>query len=407
MAPENTALGGLRVLDLSNETGSYCGKLLAGLGADVIRVERPGGDPTRNLGPFYGDDCHPERSLFFAYYNTGKRSVTLELENKDGQAIFKKLAKTADAVVETFPVGYLAGLGLDYDSLKALNPGLVMTSITPFGQTGPHRHWRASSEIIAGATGALMTMAGEPSRPPVQMGNFLIGCGASIYATVGTLAALHGRLFTGEGEHVDISMQECAASWLDVGFVSYQYPPYKISRRQGSRSLWRVPVGIYPCQDGYFEIGGTGRWNLVVAWMVEQGIEVGELLDSKYETMEGVRLLWEKLPQVNDLMRQLGAKYTKVDLMQEGQRRGIPITILATAKDAYEDPHLQARHYFVEIEHPLMGKLKYAGAPFNFSESGWQKGGPAPLIGQHNEAIYGELGFTPQDLAVLKAGGTI
>lgn len=407
MRAEKTALGGLRVLDLANELGVYCGKLLAGLGAEVVNVEKPGGNTTRNIGPFYGDDFHPEKSLFFAYHNTGKRSITLNLENRDGQAIFKRLARLSDVVIETFPVYYMASLNLDYTTLKKLNPGLVMTSITPFGQTGPRRNWKASSEIISNAMGALMNMAGEKTTPPLQMGNYLVGYGASVYAAVGTLAALHNRLFTGEGEHVDISLQECAASWLDVAYGSYQFPPYQIYQRRGSRVLWRVPVGIYPCQDGYFEIGGTGRWNLIVAWMVEQGIEVGEFLDSKYETMAGVKLLWEALPQVSELMRQLGMKYTKLELMHEGQRRGIPLAIVATVKDAYEDPHLKARGYFVEVEHPLMGKLSYAGAPYKFSESPWQIGGHAPSIGQHNEEIYGELGFTKEDLAILKIEGTI
>lgn len=407
MSTENTALGGLRVLDLANEFGLYCGKLLAGLGADVIKVERPGGDITRNIGPFYGDDLHPEKSLFFTYQNTGKRGITLNLGNKDGQAIFRRLAKASDVVIETFPVNYMASLSLDYTTLKTLNPGLVMTSITPFGQTGPHRNWHASSEIVPCAMGGLMFMAGAKSMPPVQMGNFLVGCGAGVYATVGTLAALHNRLFTGEGEHVDISLQECAASWLDVAFGSYQFPPYQIYQRLGSRVLWRVPAGIYPCQDGYFNIGGTGRWNLVVAWMVDKGIDVGELADSKYEALGGAKLLWEVLPRVDQLMQELGMKYTKVELMNEGQRRGIPITIVATAKDAYQDPHLKAREYFVEVQHPVMGKLNYAGAPYKFSASPWQIGGPAPLIGQHNEEIYGELGFTEQDLAILKAEGII
>jgi benzylsuccinate CoA-transferase BbsE subunit len=407
VSTEKTALGGLRVLDLANELGVYCGKLLAGLGADVIKVEKPGGDATRNIGPFYGDDFHPEKSLFFAYNNTGKRSITLDLENRDGQAIFRRLAELSDVVIETFPVNYIASLSLDYSNLKTLNPGLVMTSITPFGQTGPYRNWKASSEIIPNAMGSLMNMAGEKTMPPLQMGNYLVGYGASVYATVGTLAVLHNRLFTGQGDHVDISLHECATSWLDMAFGSYQFPPYQIHQRRGSRALWRVPVGVYPCQDGYFEIGGTGRWNLITAWMVDQGIDVGEFLDSKYEAMDGVKLLWEALPQVSELMRQLGAKYTKLELMHEGQRRGIPITIVATVKDAYEDPHLKAREYFVEVEHPVLGRLDYTGAPYRFSESPWKIGGHAPLIGQHNEEIYKELGFTKQDLTILKAEGAI
>lgn len=406
MTKEDTALEGLRVLDLANEFAVYCGKLLVGMGAYVIKVERPGGDNTRNIGPFFQDDPHPEKSLYFAYQNTGKKSITLNLETKDGQDIFKRLIESSDVVVETFPVGHIEKLGLGYPALKELNPGLVMTSITPFGQTGPHKDYKASSEIIPLAMGGLMFMTGEQFTPPVQIGNFLVGYAVGIYAALGTLAAIHNRRFTGEGEHVDISMQECVASWLEAGYVRYQYAPGEITTRYGSQLPSVVPSGIYPCKDGYYCVTGVGRWNLIVGWLASEGIDVGDLADPKYETMDGITLV-DHRDRVNQLMRELGAKYSKLELMIEGQKRGIPITIVGNAKNVYEDQHLNAREYFVNMKHPVLGELKYPGPPFKMMESPWQIRDPAPLIGEHNEEIYRALGFLQQDLVTLKAAGVI
>ena len=167
-----------------------------------------------------------------------------------------------------------------------------------------------------------MFMTGEDSMPPIQMGNFLVGQGASAYAAVGTLAALHNRLFTNEGEHVDVSMQECAASWLDVAYSSYKLPPYRIYQRLGSRALLRVPSQVYPCRDGHFFLAGMGRWNLVVAWMVDKGIDVGDFADKKYEAEGGVQLLWDALPKVTELIRELGMKYTKTEIMNKASEGG-------------------------------------------------------------------------------------
>lgn len=259
-----------------------------------------------------------------------------------------------------------------------------------------------------------MFQNGEESMPPLQMGNFLVGYGASIYAAVGTLAAVHNRWFTGGGEHVDISMQECVASWIEQPLSVYQYPRHvvtwlvdRIGTRLGSQHWLNVPSRLYPCQDGYFYLMGSGRWNLVVAWLVDEGIEIGDLADAKYEAEGGLDLLWTALPRVNQVISELGMKHTKLQMMAEGQKRGIPVTSVANAKEVYEDPHLEARGNFVEVEHPVLGKIKYPGAPCRFSKSPWQIGGPAPLIGQHNEEIYCKLGFSKQDLVILRAGGVI
>jgi benzylsuccinate CoA-transferase BbsE subunit len=408
MTGGNTALAGLRVLDLANEYGVYCGKLLAGMGAEVIKVERPGGDPTRNIGLFQGDAPHPEKSLFFAYHNTGKKSVTLDLESQEGAAIFKKLAGTADVVLETSPAGYLPGLGLGYTSLREVNPWLVMTSITPFGQSGPHSNYLAPSEIVPLAMGGLMYMTGEPSTPPVQVGHYLVGHAVGIYAAVGTLAAVHGSRFTGAGEHVDISMQECIASWLEASHILYQYSNHRITGRTGNEHPYITPGRLFPCKDGYCNIGAPGRWNEIVVWLIEKDIDVGDLADPKYVGPGGDDLLFANRPRINQIMSDLTRKYTKKEIMLEGQQRGIPVTAMEDAESVYdEDQHLEARGYFVEVEHPVLGKLKYPGAPFLMTASPWQIGGPAPLVGQNNQEIYSALGMDEQELAVLKAAGVI
>lgn len=408
MISENTALAGLRVIDLTNEYGVYCGKLLAGMGANVIKVEKPGGDLTRNIGPFHGDNPHPEKSIFFAYHNTGKKSITLNLESWDGQEIFKKLVETADVILETFPAAYLQGLGLGADVLKKIKPGLVITSITPFGRSGPYRDYKASSEIIPLAMGGLMYMTGEKDERPVQVGYYLVGHGVGIYAAVGTLAAVHSSRLTGEGEHVDISIQEVVASWLEASYILYQYSNKQITGRNGNQHPFLTPGRLFPCKDGYCNIGAPGRWNEVVVWLIENDIDVGDLIETKYVAPGGDNLLFNERPRINQLMCQLTLKYTKKELMLEGQKRGIPVTAMEDAASVYhEDQHLEARVYFVEEEHPSLGKLKYPGAPFKMMESPWQMGGPAPLIGQHNEEIYGELGIDRNELAVLRGVGII
>jgi crotonobetainyl-CoA:carnitine CoA-transferase CaiB-like acyl-CoA transferase len=282
-----------------------------------------------------------------------------------------------------------------------------MTSITPFGQTGPHKNWHASSEIIASAMGGVQFENGEPTEKPVQLGNFLIGYAAGTYAAVGTMAAFHNRLFTEEGNHVDISLQDICASWLDATYGNYQYPPYRVTPRWGSQSPTWVPARLFRAKDGHFFMVGSNRWNLIAAWLVEEGIDIGDLIDPKYEGTNSRDLLWAQKERINDLVNQLGMKYTKWEIMVEGQKREIPTTLVSTTKDIYNDPQLKERTYFVEMEHPVIGKQNYPGAPYKFIESPWQIGDPAPLIGQHNEEIYSGLGFSKKDLVNLKQSGAI
>ncbi|MCK4722097.1 MAG: CoA transferase, partial [Dehalococcoidia bacterium] len=201
MTEQDALLGDIRVLDLADAKGVYCTKLLADLGADVIKIERPGGDPMRNIGPFFHDEPDPEKSLYWFHFNTSKRSITLNLETADGREVLKKLAKTADVMVETFSPGHLEQIGLGYQTLRELNPRLILTSITPFGQTGPYRDFEGS-DMIAQAVGGLMYLPGFPEDPPCRIYGSQAYHSASVQAAVGTMIALYARELTGEGQQV-------------------------------------------------------------------------------------------------------------------------------------------------------------------------------------------------------------
>jgi len=212
---EGSLLGPYRVLDLSDEKGVLCGKVLADLGADVIKVEPPSGDPMRHIGPFYHDIPDPEKSLYWFTFNTSKRSVTLDITKARGQEIFKEMARTADFVIECFPPGYLAEYGLGYPVLSKLNPRLIMTSITPFGQSGPYRDFKAY-DIVGLAMGGLMYLNGEREYRPVRVRAQQAYAQASVQAAAGTMVAHYHRQTTGEGQHVDVSMQEAVSNTLDT-----------------------------------------------------------------------------------------------------------------------------------------------------------------------------------------------
>ena len=218
-----------RVLDLTDEKGLFCGKLLGDLGADVIKIEKPGGDPARNIGPFYHDEVDPEKSLFWFAHNTSKRGITLGIEEAEGQETFKKLVKGADIVIESFPPGYLDKLGLGYSALEKVNPALIMVSITPFGQTGPYRDYKAP-DIVAWATGGKMYPYGDVDRAPIRISHHsqaYLHAGAQ--AAIGVMMALCYREMTGEGQQVDVSVQEAVAQTVYTAF----WDTNKVIRRRG------------------------------------------------------------------------------------------------------------------------------------------------------------------------------
>ncbi len=402
-----------RVLDLADEKGFFCGKILGDLGADVIKIEPPGGDPSRSIGPFYHDIPDPEKSLYWFAYNTSKRGITLNIRTKDGQEILRRLAKTADFIIESFPPGYMDSLGLGYQSLSQINPGLIMTSITPFGQSGPYKDYKAS-DIVAMAAGGQMTLCGDPDRPPLRCTIDQSYPHAGAQAAVGTLFALYSRQLTGEGQWVDVSMQECvlATTWN-------LHPFWDISKvllkRQGVRLARGItaPRNVFPCKDGYvswrvFTAAQTPKTRAMVSWMDEEGM-AGDLTQVNWEETDMDKVGQEQLERWEETFAKFLLTRSKQELFRDCFKRGAMLFLVRNPKDIVEHEQLAARDAWVEVDHPELGtKITYPGAPFKSSQTSWRISRRAPLVGEHNEEIYeGELGFTKQELTILKHGNVI
>jgi len=396
----------MRVLELADASGVYCGKLLADMGADVIKIEPPGGDPTREIPPFWGDRPDPERGLFFLYTNTSKRGVTLDITRPPGQELFRALARTAELVVETFPPGRLDDLGVGYEALRRAKPGLVLTSITGFGQTGPHRSF-ASSDLVASALGGAMYVTGEQDDPPVRLAGFQALITASTFAAVSSMIALHHSAASGEGQHVDISCQETTASVSHICGAGKWREDGILPRRRGTGLFASVPSGAYPCKDGlvYLMVNRPLHWKALAQW-IHEVTGNREVLDPMFEGPSSSRQPYRELVDlfVSDFTSQLGVD----EVYHEGQRRHIAFTPVNTAAALTRDPHLAARNFFVELDHPGAGRLRYPGAPYRHTETPWAIRSPAPRVGQHNEEIYaGELGIGSERLRALEQDGII
>ncbi|MDY6908109.1 MAG: CoA transferase [Chloroflexota bacterium] len=410
------ALGPYRVLDLTDERGLLCGRLFADLGADVIKVEPPGGDPARSIGPFYKDRPGPEKSLFWLAYNAGKRGITLNIDSADGQAILKRLVKGADFLVESFPPGYMAGLGLGYRDLEEVNPGLIMTSITPFGQSGPYAQWKGP-DIVPWAMGCYMWMSGEPGRAPLRISHppqaYLH---ASAMACVGSLMALHHRARSGAGQHVDLSAQACPTWMLTHTYAYWDLMQVNLDRQGGWRQFGPIRMKtLWQCKDGYVAfmfsgglIGAKGQ-RRIVELMERDGIAPEWLSAIDWDSLDAFSAAQERLDPIIEAFGQFFLTKTKAELLKEAVEGGIMLAPVNTVKDVTEDPHLAARDYWVEVEHPELGDtITYPGAPCKLTETPWQIAGRAPLIGEHNEEIYvKELGLAPEELITLKGAGVI
>jgi crotonobetainyl-CoA:carnitine CoA-transferase CaiB-like acyl-CoA transferase len=401
-----------RVLDLTNEKGYFCGKILADLGADVIKIEPPEGDPGRNIGPFYHDMPGKEKSLFFFAYNTNKRSITLNIEIRDGQEIFKKLAKTADFVIESFDPGYMDKVGLGYAVLKSLNTRVIMVSITPFGQEGPYKDWKAS-DIVAIAMGGLSHITGSPDRPPARVSVDQAHVIAGAQGAMGAMIAHYCREATGKGQHVDTSTQESVVlsaltvpqAWDLQKFIWPREGAYLSRARKRVRHLW-------PCKDGYIAWrlfgGGLGvKTRALVEWMEREG-QAGELAEVNWQQMDLLTVPSEKFYHWQELFGKFFKTHTKAELCREALARGIVLIPASTPKDLLSDPQLEARDYWEEVDYPELGTtITYPGALYKSSEITW-KFCRAPLMGEHNSEIYEEeFGFTEETLSMLKQSGII
>lgn len=403
-------LDSYRVLDLTDDRGALCGKIMAELGADVVKVERPGGDPARNVGPFFHDTPNPEKSLNWFAFNINKRGITLNIETKDGQEIFRKLAKNADFVIESFTPGYLDGLGLGYEALSKVNPRIVMTSITPYGQTGPHSKFN-SPDLVTMSMAGYVYICGDSDRPPVRFSSDQSYMQSSLQAAAGTMIAHYHRELSGEGQHVDVSAQESMVWTLCYAPHDWYLLKALHHTREGSR--WkRFGVTyrlIWPCKDGYvcYRLLMAQPGANVMNEMIESMNKEGFGLDMKgidWGTMGFDQMSQENINHWEEEVGKYFLNHTKRELHEEAVRQRNVLQPVNTSQDMVESPQLEARDFWVQLEHPELGEtITYPGPYFKSTETAWQKGNRAPLIGEHNEEIYEkELGFTDEELLTLK-----
>ena len=398
---EEQALSGLKVLDLTHFiAGPYCTKLMADLGAEVIKVERPGqGDGARALGPFLGDEPHPEKSGFFLYLNTNKKSITLNLKSQTGVRLLKELARDADVVVENFEPRVMPSLGLSYEELKRINPRLVMTSISNFGQTGPYRDYKAT-DLTLMALGGPMAITGDEDRP-LKPGGSQAEYMAGLLGFSATMIALLWREETGLGQHVDLSIMECVSGNLEG--ATTEYPYLGISRRRlMQRFTYGHPMGLYPCKDGYvIIIPGLGK-------MESMAMLLGDPSLVEHELFKSSRLRQQRAKEFDELfLLPYLREHTRREVFEQAQELRMPFGYVMGIDELLEDAHLQARGFFAKVEHPLMGEVTYPGPPFRMEETPW-KAARAPLMGEDNEEIYCQrLGYTKEDLVKLRERGII
>jgi benzylsuccinate CoA-transferase BbsE subunit len=407
----SSALGDVRVLDLTSEIGAYCTKLLADLGADVIKIEPPGGDPARAVGPFYHDEPGPERSLSFANLNTNKRSVVLDLDSAEGRAAFEKLVATADIVVESFAPGYLDRLGLGYEGLSRLRPDIIVTSITGFGQSGPHAGYLAP-DIVGVAMAGIMWLAGRPDDPPNLPPCTQGYVSAGIQAASGTLMALYHRDVTGEGQHVDVSMQEALLMAEETAMQAYDLQK-NVRNRTGTRGALPIPVpgmGPYEAADGwiwsYVGAPGGAAWTVLLDWMAGEG-KAEDLTDDPYvSTIAELNMRFltavvlnpdsakDKKPvlaHIDEVLMRFFKSKPKWELYEQGQQRRLLIGIVSTPEDLAKNPQLQARRWFQDIRHEDLGDtLRYPGPPYRLSETPWRLTRRPPKLGEHTEEVLSE-----------------
>lgn len=394
-------LDSYRVLDLADEQGMLCGKLLGDMGADVIKIERPGGDPSRRMGPFFHDDPRPEKSLPWMAYNNNKRGITLDIEEKGGQELFSRLVETADFVIESFPPGYMDSLGIGFTSLSQINPRLVMASITPFGQKGPHSNYKAS-DLVAWAMGGQLFLSGDTDRPPVHVSFPQAYLNGSIQGAAGIMIAHYYREVTGQGQHLDVSIQESVSSTLMNARQYWDISKVLLRRSGGYRqghARGALIRSIWQCRDGYVNItimGGTmGLITIVplVKWMAEEGAADEFLLSRDWRAFDATSATQELFDNIEAPVSRFLMRFTASELYLEAVKRSFILYPVNKAGEILADQQLASRGFFEQIDHPELGtSLTYPGTFFESSETKGKIRRRAPLIGEHNqEILHGEL----------------
>ena len=396
------ALQNIRVLDLSRYVaGAYCAKLFAAFGAEVVKVEPPGtGDPARAVGPFLNDQPDRETSALFLYLNTGKQGLTLNLKHPQGREIFKALVRHTDVLVENFTPRVMPSLGLDYSVLRAINPKLVMVSISSFGQHGPYRDYKAN-DMISYALGGYMYLNGHPQRPPLRGGGHQPAYQGGLHGYSGAMAALMARLSTGQGQHVDVSIQECMASIHQFTINRYVYVG-RIQKRLGNRYQRAHPITIYPCKDGLVSLAVSTQEQYerfmaltgLTALLNEERFATPYACSEHVEAFDGRLAPWLQA-------------HGKHDIVHRCQENRVPASFVNDAAEIMDDPQYRFRGFWKELDHPVAGRQTYAGFPFHMTSTPpvLQR---ACLLGEHTEDILiARLGYGHAELAEWRAQGVI
>ena len=406
------ALSGIRVIEFCDEIGSYCGRLLADLGAEVIKIEPPGGGRERLSPPHIAAaGASVDTSLAFWVHNTSKKSVVLDLESEFDLTQARRLATTADIILEDYPVGYLGARGLGYEKLKPKRPALVYTSVTGFGETGPHASW-AYSDLIGQATGGVMTLAGDPDDPPNTIYGNQANISASIHAAQGTLLALLHAEATGQGQRVDTSAQEAISISQETAMQTWDMQrTNKI--RSGSKGMLPIDVpafGTYEAADGYvfLFILAPGGEDLpaLVAWMAEQGLAEGLEREPLAEVVESLNMetltalmsgagadLASKVTQLSEIDTAI-RKFIKTMparvIYEEGQARRLLIGLVSNPADIAANSQLRARDWFLTLEVDQAVTIEFPGPPYRLSETPAEISDP-PALGEHTDAVLAQL----------------
>ncbi len=393
-APAPRALSGLRVLDLSGASGQYCGKLFADLGADVILIEPPGGSPARRQPPFIDDRQHPEAGIPFAYLNTNKRSLCLDLEKIDDRLFFLQLAACADLVIETEKPGVMARRGLTWETLSRARPSLVYTSITPFGQSGPCAHWEADDLVLL-ALGGLLSLGGYAGGEPVAVYGQQAYAAGSLFAAVASMAAILGAEASGRGDFIDVSIQEAVVMALENAAQFYDLEKVVRGRTGGQQSL--AGSGQFRCKDGFVYVLGRGIsspqfWVSTVRWLNDENIEgAAELQQPCWLERDFIASDAAKV-RFAELFLKLSMSRTKEELYRAAKGRRIPLAPVCSPSDVLASPQLRHREFFVSVWNDFARRgITMPGAAYQMKATPWRIERPAPRIDEHRSEILKEL----------------
>lgn len=405
-------LSGIRVLDLTGGAEQYCAKLMAQLGADVVLVEPIEGSASRREGPFIDDKAHSEHSLQFAYLNQGKRGLGLDLKSSHGRDIFKQLVSDTDLIIESERPGHMRLLGLDRESLSEINSGLIMVSITPFGQTGPLSEYEGG-DLVSLAMGGLLSLGGYPGlAPTAPYGNQAVLASAQFAAVASLIALWELESQSGErvGQHIDVSVQESVAMALENA-VQYVELENTVRKRTGGEQS-QAGTGLFPCKDGeiYLMAAGIGAgkfWQTTTQWLLDGGAPAEQFAEERWH--DAKFLASDEAKKIfADIFIPFAADKTKTELYIDGQRRRIPICPLSTTADLLENEQLGFRGFFASTPHSYTGRtLMMPGAPYQLSASPWQVGRPSPRLGEHTAEILCSLGLQADLQNVLLREGVV